>query len=331
MQVSYEVLTTESIPGDRRTMARDVLEGLSRTPKSIPSMYFYDAQGSRLFQQITQSEEYYVTRCEQEILHARALEIAAPLAAAPFRLVELGAADGRKTTILLRRFLAAGLEFEYVPIDICRQAIIDLTTGLPRRLQTAVMRVRGIVAEYFDGLAALPQAGSVPNLVLFLGGNIGNFSHPEARRLLARLRESLAEGDYLLVGFDLKKDLDTLHRAYNDAQGFTRAFNLNLLDRLNRELGAHFDRRRFVHYGSYNVLQGCMESWLVSREEQDVPIDALGRTFAFRAWEGIHVERSHKYDLDEIESFAAAAGFDVRQHFFDPASYFVDSLWRAGG
>ena len=133
------------------------------------------------------------------------------------------------------------------------------------------------------------------------------------------------------MGFDLKKDLDTLHRAYNDARGFTREFNLNLLDRLNRELGAHFDRRRFAHYGSYNVLQGCMESWLVSREEQEVPIDALQRTFAFRAWEGLHVERSHKYDLAEIEGLAAAAGFDVRQHFFDGASYFVDSLWRAGG
>jgi L-histidine Nalpha-methyltransferase len=330
MQATYEVLDRSETQSGNQAFARDVLDGLSRTPKSIPSMYFYDAVGTRLFQRIMELEEYYPTRSEREILHAHAAEIAAPLSAGPFRLVELGVGDGRKTAVLLRHFLQAGLQFEYVPIDICRQAIIDATATLRRSLDGTPLRVRGIVAEYFDALAAFRRRGAARNLVLFLGSNIGNFTARESRRLLQSLRQALAAGDCLLLGFDLKKDLAVLHRAYNDAKGVTREFNLNLLDRLNRELGASFDRRRFGHYGSYNVEQGCMESWLVSLQEQEVPIRALGRAFAFRAWEGIHVERSHKYDLAQIESLAAATGFRVRQHFFDARRYFADSLWQAG-
>lgn len=307
--------------------ARDVLEGLSRNPKSIPSMYFYDAAGSRLFQRITELEEYYLTRCEAEILKTHALEIAAAVFPGPFRLVELGAGDGRKTEILLRRFLEAGLQFEYVPVDICRQSVLDLTAALHRRFNTS-LRVRGIVAEYFDGLVALGRGGGEPNFVLFLGSNIGNLSPWDSQRFFRRLRESLSPGDCALVGFDLKKDFEILHRAYNDAAGVTRLFNLNLLDRINRELGGGFDRRRFTHYGPYNLRDACMESWLVSIEDQEVPIRALGRAFSFRAWEGIHVERSHKYDLAQIEAFASGAGFRIRDHFFDVRRWFVDSLWE---
>ena len=230
--------------------------------------------------------------------------------------------------ILVRWLLDAGLRFEYVPIDICQQSILDLTASIHGRFDGS-LRVRGIVAEYFDGLASLGWASRQPNVVLFLGSSIGNFSHAEARQFFRRLRESLRPGDFVLVGFDLKKDLEILRRAYNDAEGVTRLFNLNLLERINRELGGEFDRGRFAHYGPYNPRGECMESWLVSLEDQEVPIHALGRSFSFRAWEGIHVECSHKYDLLQIESFASAAGFRVQEHFFDSRRWFVDSLWQS--
>jgi uncharacterized SAM-dependent methyltransferase len=165
--------------------------------------------------------------------------------------------------------------------------------------------------------------------VLFLGSSIGNFGHRQARRFLRGLRRSLKAGDFALIGFDLKKDLGTLQRAYDDAAGVTREFNLNLLDRINRELGGRFDRRRFDHHAAYNLRLGCMESWLVSRERQRVRVSGLERAFEFLAWEGIRVERSYKYDLEQIESLADAGGFRVCRHFFDSRRQFVDSLWEA--
>jgi dimethylhistidine N-methyltransferase len=309
------------------TFARDVFRGLSRSPKSLSSKYFYDAEGSRLFQRISELDEYYLTRCEAEILETHAAEIGDAVFPGPLRLVELGAGDGRKTEILLRRLLGAGLRFEYVPIDICRRSVLDLAASFGCRFDGS-LRMRGIVAEYFDGLASLRSASRQPDLVLFLGSSVGNFSHAEARRFFRRLRESLRPGDFVLVGFDLKKDLEILRRAYNDAEGVTRLFNLNLLERINRELGGEFDCSRFAHYGPYNLRESCMESWLVSLKTQEVPIRALGRSFAFQAWEGIRVECSHKYDLSQIESFASAAGFRVQKHFFDRRSWFADSLWQ---
>lgn len=314
--------------GPADAFAHDVLAGLSRSPKSIPSMYFYDAEGSRLFQRITELEEYYLTRCECEILTTYASQIAASVFAGPFRLVEFGAGDGRKTEILLRQFLAAGVHFEYVPIDICQQSILDLTTSLHRRFDSS-LRVSGLVAEYFDGLAFIVEGNGKPTFVLFLGSNVGNLSHAESQQFFCRLRQSLHAGDCVLVGFDMKKDIRVLHRAYNDSAGLTGLFNLNLLDRINRELGGEFDRRRFAHYGPYDVRNARMESWLVSLEEQEVPIRALGREFSFQSGEGIHVEHSQKYDVPHIEALASAAGFGVRHHFFDARRWFVDSLWQA--
>ncbi len=327
MPSALQVLNGSGTRHAAGAFARHVFRGLSRSPKSLSSMYFYDAEGSRLFQRITELEEYYLTRCEAEILETHAPEIVAAVHPGPFRLVELGAGDGRKTEILVRRLLGAGLSFEYVPIDICRKSVLDLAASFRCRFDGS-LQVRGIVADYFNGLASLGWASRRPNFVLFLGSSVGNFSHAAALRFFRRLRESLRPGDFVLVGFDLKKDLEILRRAYNDSEGVTRLFNLNLLDRINRELGGEFDRGRFAHYGAYNMRKACMESWLVSLENQDVPIRALGRSFSFREWEGIQVERSHKYDLPQIESFASAAGFRVQKHFFDRRRWFADSLWQ---
>jgi dimethylhistidine N-methyltransferase len=310
--------------------ARDVLFGLTRTPKTIPSMYLYDDAGSQLFEQIIEIEEYYLGRCELEILRTYADQLATRLGPGPFRLVELGAGDGRKTEILLQHFLDRKLDFDYVPVDICEETIVRLGRSLLGKLPEMSGRIHGIVAEYFDAIARLDGRHSRPIAVLFLGSNIGNFEPGATLQFLRSLRESLHVGDNLLIGFDLKKDVDLLLRAYNDRQGVTSQFNFNLLERMNRELDAGFDRGRFLHYGPYNPDKGRMESWLVSREDQTIWIGALGRAFSLRAWEGIRVECSYKYDVTQIAGLAAAAGFRVEQHFLDRRSYFADSLWGVG-
>lgn len=280
-------------------------------------------------------KEYYPTRCELEILKNSAQEVVSPFIESPFRLLELGAGDGRKTARLLKYFLEWGLEFIYVPIDICEEAVAGLVEFLKRSFTDSALRVRGVVAEYFDALAWLSteegmrHAGNgMKNLVLFLGSNIGNFDDVGARRFLRHLWYYLNHNDYALIGFDLKKDISILEPAYNDARGVTREFNLNLLERINRELGADFDRTKFVHYSRYNVARGRMESWLVSMEAQTVSIPALEKTFQFGVGEGIHVENSYKYSTGEIEQLAAATGFVAENSFFDSRRYFTDSLWR---
>jgi len=328
MPITSEVIETR-IESPQGAFARDVLLGLSRRPKSLSSAYFYDDRGSRLFEEITRLEEYYLTRCEHEILEAHAGTIGGSLAQGPFRILEIGAGDGQKTETLLRRFLDLQLEFEYVPVDICHRSIVDLIAKLRRTIQVGSFRVRGIVAEYQEALSVLREHAPMRNLVLFLGSSIGNFGHAQARRFLRGLRRSLQPGDLALIGFDLKKDPKLLGQAYDDSQGVTREFNLNLLDRINRELGGRFERKRFAHHALYNVSQECMESWLVSREKQSIPIDALQRSFTFEAWEGMRLECSYKYDPALIESLALSSGFHVSRHLYDRRQWFVDSLWIA--
>jgi L-histidine Nalpha-methyltransferase len=328
MVMTYDLWEAPSPLAPADAFARDVRRGLSSTPKAISSAYFYDHRGSQLFGLITEQPEYYLTRCEAEILERYSGRIAAELQGRTCRLIEIGAGDGYKTQILLDSLLGRGLVREYVPIDICRQAV----TGLTAKLQETVrgnLHLRGIVAEYFDAFPLLDQSASLRNLVLFLGSSIGNFGSREALRLLRQLRHSLQPGDFALIGFDLKKNPHVLQAAYDDAAGVTREFNFNLLDRMNRELAADFDRRHFQHHATYNLRLACMESWLISRRPQVISIGQLDAAFPLGAWEGIRVERSYKYDLDQIERFAAATGWEVRTHFFDRRRYFCDSLWLA--
>ncbi|MCB9593917.1 MAG: L-histidine N(alpha)-methyltransferase [Sandaracinaceae bacterium] len=313
----------------RRDFAYEVLVGLSEKPKRLSSKYFYDDAGSRYFQQIMGLEEYYPTRCEEEILRRSAEAIVAPLLdGRPINLVDLGAGDGKKTMILIEELRRVGADFTFVPIDISEGAMKELVGKI--RVQMPDVSVEGLVCEYADGVHHLARvAGERRNLVLFLGSNIGNFGRVRANAFLRRLWSSLRAGDYALVGFDLKKDIEVLLAAYNDKSGVTSAFNLNLLERINRELGGDFDVSTFRHFGTYNVFSGAMESYLVSLVPQVVTIAALELSFAFDAWEPIHTEYSYKYLRSDITRLAAGSGFSVQRDFEDERGWFVDSLWRA--
>lgn len=309
-----------------RRFAVEVLTGLSERPRILPSRFFYDDVGSRLFSRICELPEYYLTRCETEILSAHAADIAELAGPDPVNVVDLGAGDGRKAHLVLEGLLRAGVDTAFVPIDISEAAMKTITEATARRF--AGMAVEGLVGEYFDGLQWLRRDSYRRNLVLFLGSNLGNFSYGQARSFLRQLWDALQPGDLLLVGFDLKKDIELLMRAYNDSAGLTREFNLNLLRRINRELGGQFNLDHFRHYAAYNVLRGAMESYLVSQREQDVFIEAIQQSFHFEAWEPIHVEYSYKYLESDIVALAQDTGFVGIGSYFDENRWFNDRLWE---
>lgn len=311
----------------RETFALDVLMGLSSSPKQLSSKYFYDETGSRLFNRITRLKEYYLTGCEHEILEAHAGELAAFFKGEPFNLVELGPGEGKKTGTLLQSFLSHSLPFRYLPVDISRSALESLADSLGR--QFPELGIEGLAADYFTGLKWLSRQNEKQRTcVLFLGSNIGNFSHAEARAFLRSLWNALNNDDLVLIGFDLKKDIDTMLDAYNDPQGVTREFNLNLLTRINRELGGDFDIDRFRFFSTYDVFGGSMNSYLVSLADQTVYVDAIGQKFHFRAWEPIRTEYSYKYLESDIAHLAAETGFRVEEQLYDTRRFFTDSLWR---
>lgn len=329
MGATYKIIDSADFAdsfSETHEFALDILVGLSEFRKSIASKYLYDAEGSRLFTEITHLPEYYLTGCEMEVLDSQAPSIAGHVADAPFNLVELGAGDGRKTSILIEHFLNTKLDFQYVPIDISESAMRELTELIGEKFPA--LDTHGLVSEYFNGFKWLNNRHSRRNFVLLLGSSIGNFTHAEARFFLRNLWSVLNSGDRLLLGFDLKKDIELLLDAYNDSGGVTSAFNLNVLTRINRELGGEFDIARFRHFGTYDVFSGAMESYLVSLERQSVFIEAIGRAFSFNPWEPIHTEYSYKYLVSDIETLAAETGFTVRAHLFDSRRYFADSIWE---
>ena len=328
MTVQCKVLQPRDVQAAKsnQEFSLDVLLGLSKSPKALSSKYFYDAEGNRLFQQITELPEYYLARCEFEILQNCKHRIAEIFGNSRFNLVELGAGDGRKTKILLEHFLKTGLDFRYVPIDICEEAVKGLVEELHEHYPP--LHIEGSISEYFDGLKWLSGLIQERNVVLFLGSNIGNFSHSEACVFLDSLWNALKGGDYVLIGFDLKKDIQQLTRAYNDSQGITAEFNLNLLRRINRELGGNFDLKQFKYYSAYNVYSGAVESFLISQKQQTVCIETLNESFSFEAWEPLHTEFSHKYLESDIVEMAAETGYEIVQQYYDSRRYFADSLWQ---
>ena len=308
-------------------IAKDTLNGLSANPKYLLPKYFYDDRGSQIFQNIMNMPEYYLTDCEVEIFETGKQQITKAFCNSNscFELIELGSGDGLKTKILLKQLMTDERDFKFIPIDISLKAneelVYDLNTELPG------LKVEEKTGDYFHIMRELGTVSSMKKIILFLGSNIGNFSNEETSSFLTNLAELTRTDDQVLIGFDLKKSPEILMQAYDDPHGHTRQFNLNLLTRLNRELGADFNLTKFEHYTSYNPISGEVKSYLVSKTKQTVLAAALEQSFHFEQWEAIFMERSRKYDLPEIEKLAALNGFKVKQHFFDTRKYFVDSLW----
>ena len=307
--------------------AADVLAGLSSEPKALSSKYFYDDEGSRLFQEIMKLPEYYLTGCEFDIFRGQAQEILRAFANGDnaFDLIELGAGDGTKTAILIEHFLRSGADITYAPIDISQKALDALTEKFNAEFPTLRMNARN--GDYFKILESLKTGDGRRKVLLFLGSNIGNFSRDASVEFFRSLREVMSGDDLLFVGFDLQKDPHVIAAAYDDAAGVTAKFNLNLLTRINRELGGNFDLEKFCHYANYRPIEGSARSFLISLEEQTVRIEALGREFTFDQWEPIFMEISQKYSMRMIERLAAESGFTIKQNFFDDRNYYCDSLW----
>ena len=307
------------------TFAKDIIKGLTAENKHLSSKYFYDDNGSRIFQEIMQMPEYYLTDSEFEILSLQSQQIVDALDFdQPFNIIELGAGDGFKTFKLLEHLVNTEVEFNYVPIDISQEAITILTEKLKKRLPK--LSIQPKVGDYFEILKEESE-NEIPSLLLFLGSNVGNYLEDQAIDLLKLFNQNMNVNDKLLIGIDLKKNPITVHNAYYDKLGVTKRFNLNLLIRINREFDANFKIDDFDFYCHFNPLNGEVKSYIVSLKSQEVHIQKLDTTIAFEQNELIWTELSKKYALSEIEALAGEANFSIKNHFLDCKHYFTDSLW----
>lgn len=315
--------------GKLNTFAEDVQNGLSSTPKSLSSKYFYDDAGSELFRQIMELPEYYLTQAETEIFRERKDAIIEAFLASheSFDLIELGAGDGTKTAILIEHLLKKGVEFSYSPIDISAKALEILTGKFKQKFPA--LCVKPVHADYFHGLEQLRTDRARGKIIFFLGSNIGNFTLANSVSFFKKIKAVINERDLMFTGFDLQKDPQIILKAYDDSRGVTAAFNLNLLKRINRELGADFDIDNFTHYAIYNPMEGAARSFLISRIAQTISIEALNRKIHFRAWEPIYMEISQKFHPEMIAEIAGKSGFEVVRNFLDDRAYFTDSLWKS--
>ncbi len=304
-------------------LAEDVRAGLTSIPKRLSCRFFYDAEGSRLFEEISQLPEYYLTRAERDILRRFAEEIVAHCPR-PLTLVELGSGSAAKTTFLIEALGRSQPRLRYVPIDISPTALRESSVALLDRYRW--LEITAIASDYEQGVGQLAALGGNPKLILWLGSNIGNLERSEAGRFLRRLRELMRPDDRILIGIDLRKDREILQLAYDDPGGVTARFNLNLLARINRELGGCFDLRAFAHEAVYNETLGRMEMYLTSRRRQVVEIERLALTVTFEEGEKIHTENSYKYAQQEIERLVHAGGLRLLDQWFDHDRLFSDIL-----
>jgi L-histidine N-alpha-methyltransferase len=316
-------LLTRTLPEDATDAAlrADVLDGLTRTPKTLPPKWFYDARGSELFERITELPEYYPTRAEREILVGRAGEIAA--ASGARTLVELGSGSSDKTRHLLDAM--PGLH-TYVPVDVSESALRQAGEALVA--ERPGLNVHALIADFTAGLD-LPETPG-PRLVVFLGGTIGNLVPGERAAFLAAVRALLAPGDALLLGTDLVKDEAVLVAAYDDAAGVTAEFNKNVLNVVDRELGADFDPEAFDHVALWNTECEWIEMRLRSRTAQTVKIPALDLAVDFEAGEELRTEVSAKFRREGVRAELAAAGMELTHWWTDEQGRFALSLSRAG-
>jgi len=310
------------------TFYKDVITGLKSFPKRLSSKYFYDAKGDKIFQEIMESPEYYPTRCEMEIFTKKTAELAEAIIGSgdAFDLIELGAGDATKSVHLLKYLVDQKIDFTYLPIDISGNVIELLNKTLPEQLPG--MKIQGLQGEYFDALKRASAMSDRRKVVMFLGSNVGNMPLDDALTFCETLREHLSEGDMVLVGFDLKKNPKTVLAAYNDSEGVTKRFNLNLLERINRELKADFRLSKFEHYAVYDPETGACKSYLISTEDQEVTINNRDH-IRFHKNEYIYMEISQKFTVLQTEQMAANAGFKAVNCIFDSKKWFLDAIWMA--
>ena len=309
-------------------MASAVSEGLLSRPKWLPAWLFYDAAGSQLFDRITELPEYYLTRTERSIFSEFSDEIIGRAAEGDaLRIVELGAGSADKTRLLLTAAVDRQDTVVYEPVDVSPSALEDAQERIEREIPGVLVSPR--VENYTRGLELDAPSLGERRLVLYIGSSIGNFELDEAQRLLQGVRAALAQGDAMLLGVDLAKDKSTLLAAYDDAAGVTAEFNLNLLTRLNRELGADFDVAAFAHRAVWNQGKSRIEMHLVSRKSQRVKIAGLDLKIDFAQGETIHTENSYKYRPGQAEEMLARAGFAPVRTWMDEGKQFAVCLARA--
>ncbi len=318
-------LVDEGYHEERDEFGEHVRAGLTADPKRLSSRFLYDHEGALLFERICTLPEYYPTRSEREILERNADEIAASFEAPP-ALVELGSGSATKTRILIESFLRRFSELHYIPVDVSREMLEASATALVDDYDD--LNVTGFVGEYGNGLRFGHQLNDGPMCVLWLGSSVGNLDRNEAAEFLRCIRETMTSEDRLLMGVDLRKDRETLERAYDDSQGVTAKFNHNILARINRELGGEFDIHLFRHRARYLEKPGRVESHLVSTEAQEVRIRRSGLRVGFSENEAIHTENSYKYSEAEIDGLAGISNFQVGQRWFDSARRFSVNLLR---
>ena len=312
----------------RAEFARDVRSGLSSYPKHLFPKYLYDELGSRLFEAICEVDEYYLTRAEDKILTTYADEIvrAIPNCAT---LIELGSGSAQKTRKIIEAIIRQRGELLFIPVDISATALEKSSHALLDSYPN--LKISAYAADYFEALEALPALGPDPALVLFLGSNIGNFEPDEAVDFLRAIRRGLRQQDALLLGADLKKDARKLEAAYDDSLGVTRAFIVNELERINRELDANFDLWAFGLRSLYNESAGRVEVYLESLRSQAVNIRALEMSVSFDAGERTHMQNSYKFDLDGLKLLGRQSGFDLERTWLDEAKLFSSNLFRVSG
>ena len=304
----------------------EVLKGLQSEQKYLDSKYFYDKKGDELFQKIMSSEEYYLTNAEMEIFSTQQSGIADEVLKNSNQLdvIEFGPGDATKSVHLLKELADRKAIANYFPIDISKNIIGFLNETLPGQIPG--IAIHGLAGEYFEMLSSVNKISSNKKLVLFLGANIGNFKFNEMPHFLQKLRSSLSEGDMVLIGFDLKKNPRKILAAYNDSEGYTKEFNLNLLSRINKELKGNFAEGNFEHYAMYDPSSGACKSYLISLKNQRVTINGI--EINFEKDEPVFMEISQKYSVKEINEFAQKTGFSNNADFFDSRHYFVDVILR---
>jgi L-histidine N-alpha-methyltransferase len=310
-----------------RDFFEHVKEGLGKTPKEISSRYFYDSRGDALYQDIMQLKEYYLPRCEMQIIENNSDQIAQDLSArhSCLQIVELGAGDGTKTKHMLKQFQPYFGAMEYVAMDISNH-VLDINEK-EIRSEIAQVDYKSIAGDYFETYQSLPDT-SYGRLVLFLGANIGNYSTTEIYGFFRFIQSRLREDDCFLVAFDLVKNPRKILAAYDDNKGITKEFNLNLLKRMNRELGANFNIQHFDHFPYYNPLTGVASSQIVSLKKQRVEFSD-GFSVGFDLFEAIHTEISKKFFWKDIEGIAQESQMHIEQTYFNSNKGYTFVMFRS--